>query len=1295
MPRLRATDATLPLPLPPRAGASASTTTALSDQARAARPLRSAPLLRLFVAATLAVSLVACGGGGGDAPAPTPTPTPTPPPPPTNQPPVASFTHAATGQAGAALAFDATASTDPDNDPLTFSWEFGDGTRGGGATLAHVFTAGGSYTVRLTVADSRGASTSTQRTVTVSAGPAAGAPATLQTVVSDGSAPLAGVTVSIVGASTVGASTGADGKADVAVPTGVPAQLKFSKAGFADQFKQVEIATGGTGASIEVRMLPREAALTLPDAAAGGTLTGRDGARIVLPPNALVNASGQPVTGAVQISMTPVNVATNPRAFPGSFFGVQASGARGLIASHGVVEIVLTQSGQPLQLAPGRKATIEIPIYASRNFNGTDIAAGATIPLWSLDERTAQWVQEGTGIVVASTASPSELALRAEVGHFSWWNCDQWLGRVPDDSYNPNGRCCIRDTPTGPCKENSGDICNASGSPSQNGPSPSPFFSERVRPLAVDPVTRRIPLTVATAQFPALTGGALPMPANVDIDVVASARNGTYRGSRVFRGGAGVRETVSIDLLPVAGGGNDDVITLPWTQVVSMTATGELDRYRLTLPAGPGFELRVAPSSSSLSGSVRVIRPGGAVAATATFSTTATAYIAEPTVATAGEYQIEITAGSGTPGAYRLEAVSFGACSSTETLTLPVTQNISLGPNQSRCYDIALAADEVFRSDVVTRTNGISGSVSFGTAGGVQTLAAREYPASVGSSSNFLAGVSAAGTYRLRATNRTLATGTLTLALAKPAAQVLAVPSSVAVSDLVTSTPRLFVVKPGTDGLFHVALANTGGQVGVQFEPSRSSFLVASQPAALAGRVSAPLLPVVVLFRNSGSGTVTVSAGAPTLLARDTDIIATLAAGTIGVYAFDGTAGETIAYGRAAADFSSLAAMGVNASDGTPLGNASTALVLPASGLYTVQLTAPAANPAQTTFRINNVPAPVALTLTPPVTNRAIDLPLGQVLRYTFDVTRGELAGLRLATSGPLNVSAAISGVAALATPTSGSGPFNVSTPPSFVYTTGPATLTVRSTSTLLERARGSATVGVVRPEPASTPLDTAVTGSVAVGEWTSYRFTVAATGRYLLRLGTSASGSFGVQATAWAATTPFGAGYVGEFSSSRESSSVPIEGLGELAAGDVTVTVRNLTLDPGAVPFTLALVSLDAPVPLSAGAAPTAGTIDIDGERDYFSFTGTGGQAYTVRVTPSFSGTVRVRKLNPTGDFTNRASEILNLAGTPAAVTAGATATLSFTIPADATFGNGTYIVEVVAGAGSTGGYTVQLTSP
>jgi hypothetical protein len=75
--------------------------------------------------------------------------------------------------------------------------------------------------------------------------------------------------------------------------------------------------------------------------------------------------------------------------------------------------------------------------------------------------------------------------------------------------------------------------------------------------------------------------------------------------------------------------------------------------------------------------------------------------------------------------------------------------------------------------------------------------------------------------------------------------------------------------------------------------------------------------------------------------------------------------------------------------------------------------------------------------------------------------------------------------------------------------------------------------------------------------------------------------------------------------------------------------------------------------------------------------------------------GTWRARKLKPTGDYTNRSSEIFNLAGTPVAMAAGAMTTPGFTIPADATFGNDTCIVEVVAETGRIGGHTVPMTSP
>ena len=124
--------------------------------------------LKAFVcsaALILPALFVACGGGGDPAPPP-------PPPPVNNTPPVSSFTAAPTGAALTPLIFDASASSDPDGDALSYSWEFGDDLRGGAKKVAHSYARGGVFTVKLTVGDGKGGTSSTERTVTISAPPA-------------------------------------------------------------------------------------------------------------------------------------------------------------------------------------------------------------------------------------------------------------------------------------------------------------------------------------------------------------------------------------------------------------------------------------------------------------------------------------------------------------------------------------------------------------------------------------------------------------------------------------------------------------------------------------------------------------------------------------------------------------------------------------------------------------------------------------------------------------------------------------------------------------------------------------------------------------------------------------------------------------------------------------------------------------------------------------------------------------------------------------------------------------------
>ncbi len=56
-------------------------------------------------------------------------------------------------RAGLSLTFDGSGSTDADDDPLTYAWQFGDGATAAGCTVAHVYTVTGVYTVTLTVND--------------------------------------------------------------------------------------------------------------------------------------------------------------------------------------------------------------------------------------------------------------------------------------------------------------------------------------------------------------------------------------------------------------------------------------------------------------------------------------------------------------------------------------------------------------------------------------------------------------------------------------------------------------------------------------------------------------------------------------------------------------------------------------------------------------------------------------------------------------------------------------------------------------------------------------------------------------------------------------------------------------------------------------------------------------------------------------------------------------------------------------------------------------------------------------
>ena len=243
----------------------------------------------------------------------------------------------------------------------------------------------------------------------------------------DGSA-LANASINVLsgGASVATLSTGPDGHFSTQLIADISVVLQLSDTGFADQVVPAHSPNANGNVFLDIKMIPRGQAQSF-NVDAGATLNGDDGASVSVAPGSFVDAAGNVVTGNVDVTITPVDIA-NPAtlaAFPGEFSGVlEGDSTDTPFVSLGTVEFEFSQNGQPLQLGVGQTASVIIPIYESTYQDGTPIYVGDAIPLWSLDQGTGIWTQEGNGTVINSPDSPTGLAMQATVSHFSWWNCD-------------------------------------------------------------------------------------------------------------------------------------------------------------------------------------------------------------------------------------------------------------------------------------------------------------------------------------------------------------------------------------------------------------------------------------------------------------------------------------------------------------------------------------------------------------------------------------------------------------------------------------------------------------------------------------------------------------------------------------------------------------------------------------------------------------------------------------------------------------------------------------------------------
>ena len=94
-----------------------------------------------------------------------------------------------------------------------------------------------------------------------------------------------------------------EGRAVVRLDASVERVLRIAKPGYATQVVRV---SAEDSVVVPTALIERASPVSITDASAGGTAAGADGARVTLPANALGDGAGQPVSGAVDVFLTPV-----------------------------------------------------------------------------------------------------------------------------------------------------------------------------------------------------------------------------------------------------------------------------------------------------------------------------------------------------------------------------------------------------------------------------------------------------------------------------------------------------------------------------------------------------------------------------------------------------------------------------------------------------------------------------------------------------------------------------------------------------------------------------------------------------------------------------------------------------------------------------------------------------------------------------------------------------------------------------------------------------------------------------
>lgn len=195
--------------------------------------------------------------------------------------------------------------------------------------------------------------------------------------------------------------------------------VRFSKSGYFDVVRSMD-ADAADGASWEVVMCKKEnndfTNIKTYSSSSDQTLQAGE-MKIDMPQDGYkVDGTGLSYTGKVKSEMVyldPNNERFSEMMPGGDLAAVRSDNSSAQLVSYGMTDLnMYAENGDKLQLKDGSKAKLTFPIPA-----GMDKNPPASIPLWSFNEKTGLWEEEGSAQLQGNVYV-------GEVAHFSWVNLD-------------------------------------------------------------------------------------------------------------------------------------------------------------------------------------------------------------------------------------------------------------------------------------------------------------------------------------------------------------------------------------------------------------------------------------------------------------------------------------------------------------------------------------------------------------------------------------------------------------------------------------------------------------------------------------------------------------------------------------------------------------------------------------------------------------------------------------------------------------------------------------------------------